>query len=108
MVAIREESGPTMGIILLAQERGDLGNSSPIGIYAPYRATGVGSVDNHIAASPTSAARGLDVGENLRCAARDRNFLQFAVSEKSDVGSVRRQERIACPFSAWQQSRGGR
>ena len=64
------------------------------------RASGVRSVDNYTPTAPTTAARGLDFGQHLRRAARNRYFLQFAVSKKGYVRAVGRPKGKARAFSS--------
>ena len=64
----------------------------------------IGAHDLLIAAT----ARRQNAGKNLRSSARDRNLLQLAVGKKRDVGSIWRQERIACALSPGQLRSTGR
>ena len=53
---------------------------------------------------PRPRSRG---GKHLRRSARDRNFFQFAIGKKSDIGVIGRPERIAGAIGALQDGYAG-
>ena len=57
-IAIGKENWPTMRIILLIRQRGDLRNPASIRTNSPNGATCIRRVNNDVTASPASTARG--------------------------------------------------
>src|SRR5262245_21951004 len=62
-----------------------------------------GDDDVSIGAPASARPTGARIAQGDRSTARDRNLLEFSVSEESDPLTIRRKERLVCVVSAREQ-----
>src|SRR5580658_10418228 len=104
MVAVGKKQRPAMRLIILRPDaQRSRRDPRSVRVDALERTLRVCGKQDYALASPTAAASSQTGGKHLWRATRDRDFLQFAVREKSHVGTIRRPEGITRSLRAGQK-----
>src|SRR4029453_11813134 len=107
VLAIRQQERRAMIVLARLKRRGN-GGLAAGGRHARERASRVRCEQNHAVGLPHAAARDWSIGEDLNRLAPDVKSLQLALGKETDRLAVRRPEREAGAFAAWQRAAGRR